>query len=99
MGFSYVFFSLLLTAYAMWRYFKRRDRGLFYLSLGSTLLTASTILQMVESLIWLHGSQMSITSLRLMELGSLALFAFFVICIVVALKKMTGSINQAEGRT
>jgi hypothetical protein len=97
--FSYVFFSLVLTAYAMWSYFMRRERGLFYLSLGFTFLTSSTILQLVKSLIWLHGSQVNITTLRLMELGSLALFAFFIICTIVALKKMAkSSINQAVGR-
>jgi hypothetical protein len=92
--FSYFLFSLLLTAYAMWRYFMRRERGLFYLSLGFTFLTTSIILQLVESLIWIYGSQVNITTLRLLELGGLALFACFAVFVVLALKEISKKPNE-----
>lgn len=93
MEFSYVFFSVLLTAYAMWRYFMRRERGRFYLSLGFMFLTSSTMLQLVKSLIWIHGSQVNITTLRLLELGSLAFFACFIISAIIALREIFKASN------
>jgi len=94
MELSYVSFSLLLTAYALWRYFMRREKGLFYLSLGFTFLTTSTILQLVESLVWIYGSQVNITALRLLELGGLALFACFAVFVALALKEISKKPNE-----
>jgi len=49
----------------------------------------STILQLVKSLIWIYGSQVNITALRLLELGGLALFACFAVFAVLALKEIS----------
>lgn len=89
--FSYFLFSLLLTAYAMWRYFIQRERGLFYISLGFTFLTTSTILQLVESLIWVY---VNITTLRLLKLSGLALFTCFAVLVVLALKEISKKPNE-----
>lgn len=84
--FSYISLSFLLTAYTIWCYFKRKERGLLYLTIGFTFLTSSTTLKMIKSLIWLYVTQINIIMLRLLELGDLALFACFTICIILALR-------------
>jgi len=85
---NYIFFSLLLMVYSVWRYFKRRERRLLYLTLGFTFLTLSTLLQILSSSGWFYISQFKIPY-RLLELGGLALFAGFVISSVIALKEIS----------
>lgn len=85
---NYVFFSLLLMIYSVWLYFKRRERCMFYLTLCFTFLTLSTMLQVLNSLTWVYGTQ-PIIVLRLLELGGLALFACFTITAIITLRKMS----------
>lgn len=90
---NYVFFSFLLVVYIAWRYSKRRERGLLYLTLSFIFLASSTTLQMLNSLIWVYGTQPSVTMLRLLELNSLALFACFTISAIIALGKILETSN------
>lgn len=83
---NYVFFSFLLVFYVAWRYFKRRERHILYLTLSFAFLALSTTLQMLNS--WIFGTQ-PIIMLKFLELGGLALFACFTICTVIALRKIT----------
>ena len=85
---NYVFFSLLLVIYSAWRYFKRRERGILYLTLCFTFLTLSTMLQMLNSLIWVYEIRASITMLRLLEVSGLGLYAGFTTCAIIALRKI-----------
>jgi len=85
---NYVFFSLLLVIYSAWRYFKRKERYMLYLTLCFTFLTLSTSLQLLNSLTWVYRTQ-PIIALRLLELGGLALFACFTICAIITLRKMS----------
>lgn len=91
---NYVFLSLLLLIYSVWHYLKRKERGWLYLTSGFTFLTASTTLQLINSLIWLHGIQANRITLRLLELAGLALFACFTICTIMALRKISKTSNN-----
>jgi len=84
---NYIFFSLLLVVYSAWRYSKRRERVLLYLTLGFTFLTLSTLLQILSSSWWIYISQLKI-QYRLLEISALALFAGFVISAIIALREV-----------
>lgn len=80
---SYVVFSLLLVIYSVWRYYKRRERILLYLTLSFTFLASSTTLQLIRSLILAHR-----VVLRVLELASLGMFACFIVLIIIALEEI-----------
>jgi len=84
---NYVFLSLLLVIYGVWRYFKERKRHMLYFTLSFTFLTLSAIFQMLSSMLIYLGIYFNVTVLRLLELGGLALFACFTICAIIALRK------------
>ena len=86
---NFVFFSILLVIYSSWRYFERRGRGLLYLTLSFTFLMLSTMLHMINSLIWIYGVSATITLTRLLELCGLAFFACFTITAVIALREIS----------
>lgn len=86
---NYIFLSLLLMIYSAWRYSRRRERSMLYLTLGFTFLALSTTLQMIKSLIWFYGTQVNILMLRFLELGGLALFACFTISTIIALREIS----------
>jgi len=81
---SYVLFSLLLVIYSAWRSFKRRERNMLYMTLGFTFLTLSITLLMLDSFVWFPAT---VTMLRLLEVSGLGLYACFIVCAIVALKK------------
>jgi hypothetical protein len=83
---NYVLFSSLVLVYSLWRYFKRKERGMLYLTLGFTFLALSTTLQMLNSLIW-YGTPAIL--IRVLELSSLALFACFTITTIITLRKIS----------
>jgi len=83
---NYALFSFLVVAYSLWRYFKRREKGVLYLTLGFTFLALSATLQMLNSLIW-YGIPLNIK--KFLELGSLALFACFTITTIIAIRKIS----------
>jgi len=83
---NYIFFSLLLVVYAVWRYFKQQNKHFFYFILSFTFLALSAIFQALNSTLP-YGIYFNLTVLRLLELFSLALFACFTICAIIALKK------------
>lgn len=94
---SYVFLSFLLMGYAVWRYFKQRERGLFYLTLGFTFLALSATFQMLNSQTWIYEIlKYSIIMLRLLELGGLAFFACFIICTIIALRKIFAKTSNSQ---
>lgn len=95
---NYVLFSVLLWGYSSWCYFKRREKGLLYLTLGFAFLTLSTMLQLTNSLIWAYRIQASIMMLRLLELCGLALFACFTISVVVSLKEISKKSNRTSAK-
>ena len=84
---NYVFFSLLLVIYSMRRYFKQQKRHMLYFTLSFTFQALSAIFQMLSSKMVYLGIYFNLTVLRLLELSSLALFACFTICTIIALKK------------
>ena len=84
---NYVFFSLLLVIYGVYRYYKQRKRHLLYITLSFTFLTLSVIFQMLSSTLIYLGIYFNVTVLRLLELGGLALFACFTISAIIALKR------------
>jgi len=84
---SYVFFSFLLVIYAVWRCFKRKDKHLLYLILCLTFLAWSVTLQMLSTTVWFYGTPMG--TLRLLELGGLALYASFTVCTLIVLSKIS----------
>jgi len=90
---NYLFFSLPLLIYSAWRYSKRRERNMLYLTLGFAFLSASTTLQLINSLIWLYGIQVNITIQRLLELAGLAFFACFTITAIIALREISKTSN------
>ncbi len=90
---NYLFFSLLLLIYSAWRYSKRRERSMLYLILGFAFLSASTALQLINSLIWTYGISVSLIMLRLLELLGLAFFACFTISIIIALRELSKTSN------
>jgi hypothetical protein len=66
---------------------------MLYLTLGFIFLSASTALQLINSLIWTYGIPVSLTMLRLLELGGLAFFACFTISVIIALREITKASN------
>jgi hypothetical protein len=84
---NYVFFSLLLVIYGVWRYYKQRKKNMLYFALCFTFLALSAIFQMLSSTLVYLGIYFNVTMLRLLELSSLTLFACFTICAIIALKK------------
>jgi len=85
---SYVFFSLLLVIYCVWRFFTRKEKAMLYLALCFIFLTLSISIQTIISLGFVYGTQ-PLTTIRLVELGGLALFAGFVITFMIAVWKLT----------
>ncbi len=83
---SYVFLSLLLLIYCVWRYLRQRERHLLYFALGFTFLTFSTVFQTLNSTLP-YGIYFSVSLLRLLELVALALFLCFTVCAIMALRK------------
>lgn len=83
---NYVFFTLLLVIYSAWRYYKQRKRPLLHSTLCFTFLALSAIFQTASSTI-VYGIYFNVTVLKFLELSSLALFACFTICAIIALKK------------
>jgi len=83
---NYIFFSLLLVVYAVWRYFKQQNKRFFYFTLSFTFLTLSAIFRALNSILP-YGIYFNVTVLRLLELFALALFACFTVCAIIALKK------------
>lgn len=84
---NYVFFSFLLATYGAWLYYKQQKKHLLYFTLSFTFLTLSAIFQVLRSTLAHLGIYFNITVLRLLELGGLAFFTCFTICVIVALKK------------
>jgi len=82
---NYVLFSLLLVIYATWRFFKRREKSMLYMTFSFIFLTLSITLLMSNSLLWFPAT---ITTLRLLEVGGLGLYACFIICAIVSLRKL-----------
>jgi len=60
---------------------------MLYFTLDFTFLALSAIVRMLSSTILVYGIYFNILVLRLIELSSLALFACFAICAIIALKK------------
>jgi len=83
---NYIFFSLLLVVYTVWRYFKQQNKRFFYFTLSFTFLTLSAIFRALNSILP-YGIYFNVTVLRLLELFALALFACFTVCAIIALKK------------
>jgi hypothetical protein len=83
---NYVFFSLLLLIYCIWRYLKQRKKHLLYFALCFTFLTLSAIFQTLNSTLP-YGIYFNVTVLRFLELSGLALFVCFTICAIIALRK------------
>ena len=90
---NYALFSLLLVAYSLWRYLKQRKGYLLYFTLGFTFLASSTTLQMLNAIARSYGIYLNVALLRLLELGGLALFAGFTICVMIALRKSISSLE------
>lgn len=86
---NYVFFSLLLVIYGVWRYFKQRKRHLLYFTLSFAFLALSVIVRMFSSIVLVYGIHSNVTVLRLLELGGLAFFACFTITAVIALREIS----------
>lgn len=84
---SYVFFSLLLVIYCVWRFFTRKEKAMLYFTLSFVFLMLSVSLQAVISLGFVYGTQ-PLTIIRLVELGGLALFAGFVIAFMIAMRQL-----------
>jgi len=84
---NYVFFSLLLVIYGVWRYYKQRKKHLLYFTLSFTFLGLSSIFQMLGSTLIYLGIYFNVTVLRLIELIGLALFACFIIGAIIALRR------------
>jgi ABC-type bacteriocin/lantibiotic exporter with double-glycine peptidase domain len=89
---GYVIFSLLLAAYTSWRYLKRRERGLLYLTISSVFLPLSALFQTFSSTWRIHALQLGI-SIRLLELIGLSLFACFIISAIIAVRKMSENLK------
>jgi hypothetical protein len=87
---SYVFFSLLLMVYCVWRFLTRKEKAMLYFALCFVFLTLSISLQAVVSLGVVYGTQ-PLTIVRLVELGGLAMFAGFVITFLMAMRSLTKS--------
>ena len=86
---NYVFFSLLLVIYGAWRYFKRKDKYLFYLTISFTFLALSAIVQTLTSpKLAIYIIPFDTPVLKLLQLGGLALFACFTICTIISLRKI-----------
>lgn len=90
---NYVFLSLLVVAYAAWRYLKRQKKPLLYFTLCFAFQALSAIFQMFGSTMvrGYLGIRLNVTGLRLLELGGLALFAGFTLFAIIALRKSTNS--------
>ena len=88
---NYVFLSLLLAAYSVWRYYKQRKRHLLFFTLGFTSLALSAIFQTLYSTIAYRGIYLNIRVSRLLELSGLALFACFTIFAIIATKASSSS--------
>lgn len=90
---NYVILSLLVVAYAAWRYSKQRKKHLLYFALCFAFQALSAIFQMFSSTMvrGYLGLHLNVAVLRLLELGGLALFAGFTIFAIIALKKGTNS--------
>lgn len=91
---NYVFFSFLLVVYGLWRYFKRRERHMLYLTISFTFLALSKTLHMLNSLLWVFGTQ-PIRMLRFLELGGLALFSCFIISAIIALRETSAKTSSS----
>jgi hypothetical protein len=91
--FSCSFFQLIADSLCDVTLFQAKDTGLLYLSLGFTFLTAS-MLQIVESSYGLKAPNKHDFSKGFWNYGGLAFFTAFIICTIVALKKMTGSYSS-----
>jgi len=91
---NYVFLSLLLVAYSVWRYYRQRKRHLLYFTLGFTSLALSAVFQMLDSTMVYLGIYLNIRVARLLELGGLALFACFTIFAILAAKASSSSNQQ-----
>jgi len=82
---NYVVFSFLLATISAWRYFKRREKNMLHLTLCFTFLTLSITLLLLDSLMWFPAT---ITTLRLIEVTGLGLYACFTICAILTLRKI-----------
>jgi hypothetical protein len=81
----YVFFSFLLMIYGAWVYSRRRERSQLYLILSFASLTLSMTLLFLDYFVWFPATR---TVIRLIEIAGLALYASFVISLIMALKKL-----------
>ena len=93
---NYIFLSFLLVVFSAWYYFKQKERGLLYLTLGFTFLALSATLQMLNSQIWIYEILNSVITLRLLELGGLAFFVCFTICAIIALRKIFAKTSNSK---
>jgi hypothetical protein len=91
---SYVLFSLLLLAYSTRQYFKQKQKGVLYLSMGFVFLTCSSTIQLITSLLWYYGIYLTITTSRLLDLTALTMFAIFTITTIIALGKIIKTSNN-----
>jgi len=86
---NYVFFSFLLVVYGTWRYLRRKNKYLLYLTTSFTFLAMSAMVQMLSSpKLAVHIIYLNAPVLKLLRLGGLALFACFTICAIMALRKI-----------
>jgi len=89
---NYVFFSLLLVIYGAWRYFKRKEKHMLYLTLSFTFLALSAIIKMLTLPILVY---INVKVLRLLELTSLGLFACFTIFTMIALRRISAKTSNS----
>lgn len=85
---SYLFFSLLLVIYCVWRFFSRKERSMLYFALCFVFLAFSVLFQAVVSLGNVYGTQ-SLVIVRIVELTGLAFYACFAIIFIVGLREIS----------
>lgn len=84
---SYLLLALALVIYSLWRYSRRREKGLLYLATALALLFLSLLFHQLSTTWWFYIA-VPVLTFRHLELVALGFFACFAIAAIMAVREM-----------